>query len=541
MNTIGRPFNRTDWLKKLPWLERVQALKTAIWQKRPILGAIMQRHGNDTLYDYSRDFLDVNKSPRLDERKNEVISVAEDLITKRLGAQVAKKVSAQLTKYPLVSTIDHHSPIQHPFWVNTNIISALPYQEHNDPILQNLVVFSFSGVSLNNESGFPRGVMFHGGNGGDGAAIRVPLLPDKMKMSTVYSSRGYTRDDITRAQTNIDKKVREGVLLKDRAEHIKKLVGDYFGHAADKFADLNSQITYLNYFLWPKLFHPDRKTGAGQASVPNLIYLEIETLVKEILLRHHLRNPNSLIYKILFNPKFESILKRNFNNIPGAFSFEHDWGTFFFWAVDNKQHRVRMFLNDRVLHSLYRNHEVDMEPEQVCAALEKGEIFPSMLMCYLTISLYYGFKCLGGFCQVNDLTKTKEAWMEVLKEIGEDAEVMAVAPVQTKELGGDGMALSYLADQAGEITPATGFDMILESPDTTMEHYIDLSRRVTLSEVMMPMLPEMYTVLYSHDDREPALLEINQRDLTVEAKLKEKLDLTAPAEQATVPTKEHAL
>jgi len=34
----------------------IDALKDAIWSRRPILGQIMREHGNKTLYEYSSEF-----------------------------------------------------------------------------------------------------------------------------------------------------------------------------------------------------------------------------------------------------------------------------------------------------------------------------------------------------------------------------------------------------------------------------------------------------------------------------------------------------
>ena len=153
----------------------LSAFKTAIWSRRPVLGEIMTKHGGKTLYRYSQDFFDVNKSPLLDDRKPELIETARELIEKRLGKEVADKVAVQLKKMPLVSTADHHAPIDNPFWVNANIISAIPYFENKDPDIQYLVVFSFASVSVNNSSGYPRGIEFHGGASGSGNFIKLPI------------------------------------------------------------------------------------------------------------------------------------------------------------------------------------------------------------------------------------------------------------------------------------------------------------------------------------------------------------------------------
>ncbi len=147
-----------------------------------------------------------------------------------------------------------------------------------------------------------------------------------------------------------------------------------------------------------------------------------------------------------------------------------------------------------------------------------------MLLSYLTVSLYYGIKCLGGFCQVHDLTVGKEAWRTFLLEIGETAEAEAVVPVQTKELGGDGLVLSYIRTASKSLVPAMGFDMLLDDGDTSFDRYVRLSKKFTLKEMMDPMLPEMYTVLYPEPERDPALMQTTPEDIMKATKLKDHLE-----------------
>ncbi|MFH1236584.1 MAG: hypothetical protein V1685_06675, partial [Parcubacteria group bacterium] len=426
---------------------------------------------------------------------------------------VAAGVAKQLKKFALVSTADHHGPIDHPFFVNANIISALPYRELNDVDLRYLIVFSFASVSANNSSAYPRGILFHGDNGGEKELLRLPLLPDKIKMGVVYASRGYTRDDISNAIREIRKKRSRGLLTNERTEAISTLIETHFG-ASDilGFSELAPQITKINYRLWPLLFHPHRSlpwsptASAVDANVPNLVYLEIETIVKELLMRKHLQSPESLIYRLLFSPEYRTRASTYFNNIPGAFSTDHDWGTFFFWGLNDKLHRKRLLLERDTLVNHDAGLQVPFTPLAIEEALKTKRIFPSMLLCYLMVSQYYGIKCLGGFSQVNDLTMTKNAWQRLLRDVGEDSEADAVESTQTKELGGDGIVLSYLAESGGGLAPATGIDMILENVDTRFDEYVSLSHKVTLEELMQPMLPEMYSVLYSAAQRDPRLM-----------------------------------
>lgn len=514
-------------LPKRSLLDCLDVLRTAIWKRRPILGEIKQKHGWKTLHRYSQDFLDVNASPVLDTRKGELIAVAKELLTERLGEKVAEEVANQLQRCALVSTTDHHSIMWHPFWVNANIISAIPYTGKTEEELKYLVVFSFAGVSLNNASGYPRGIAFHGGINGSGNVVKLPILPDKLKMSTVYATRAFTREDLDRAQGSLQKKMKSGEVVSERGAGVSALVEQYLG-AEDvlKGKDLSSQITTINYRLWPKLFHASKTAQKEMTektrNIPDLIYLEIETLVRELLLRHHL-NTESMLGKLLFNAEWRKLALEHFDGIHGAFHKDSASGTYFFWGVDASGHRVRLHIEGEELISHDGVIRVALTPEALRDALVARTIFPSMLLSYLMVSLYYGFKCLGGFCQVHDLTMTKKAWQTILNRLGETAETMAVEPVQTKELGGDGMVLSYFETKQGNLIPATGIDMALDDIDTSFGSFVDLSRKLVLDEAMQPMLPEMYTVLYTQDERDPMLATIKPERIMEATGLQEKL------------------
>ncbi len=249
--------------------------------------------------------------------------------------------------------------------------------------------------------------------------------------------------------------------------------------------------------MWPQLFHPPVE------KTPGLVYLEIETLVTDVLIKHHLNDPSSLLYKVLFDEKYRPLLEKYFNNIPGAFSIEKQWGTYLFWALDDKNHRVRLSYEDGKIVSGFRTCLFNLNPEEIKKALLEKKIFPSMILCYLVVSLYYGMKCLGGFCQVSDLTKTKKAWQEFLIEAGEPEEAAALEPVQTKELGGDGMVLAYLNNAQGHIFPATGVDMIMQKEPTNFDSYVHLAKSVSFRELMDPLILEIYGVLFASEERNP--------------------------------------
>lgn len=508
-----------------PLLER---LKGAIWARRPILGEIIIRRGEKSLCSYTQDFFDVNPSPVLDNRKSELIEIVYELAKERLGRSVARGIKNQLAKLPLVSTADHHGPITHPFFVNSNIISALPYFENADSDIKYLIDFSFASISANNSS-FPRGICFHGGEEGTEKFIRIPVIPDKLKMSVVYGLRSINSEDVNKAITEITKKERSKEIINGRGEMVKKFIKSVFGNEEIlESKDFCTQITKINYAMWPKFFH--LKNGHEEKflkrikqkirrrkNMPELIYLEIEGIVKELLIKHHLANTQSLIHRFLFHPDSQRLVFKYFDNLPGAFSLESGWGTYMFWGMDKKSRRVKLALNKGELHSADGEIRIKWDEENLKKALEDKKIFPNMAFCYLIIALYYGIKCLGGFSQVNDLTLTKDAWKKYLVAIGEFTEAEALNPVQTKELGGDGMIITYLKNPDGTLVPATGIDMILEKTNTSYKKYVELSKILNVKNTMAPMLPEIYNVLYNSYERDPHLSQITP-DQIVNAK-----------------------
>jgi len=511
--SASQPHSQLNSEDKAHILRLLERLKGNIWARRPILGEIMARRGTKTLYDYAKDFFDINPTPRLDKRKKELIDMVGTLLSPILGQEIADGVKKQLTINPLVSTTDHHGPIDHPFFVNSNIISGIPYYETQNPDLKYLVVLSFASVSVNNSSAFPRGILFHGGENGEGPLIRLPILPDKVKMGVVHGMRSFTKEDLEKAKIQLAKKEKSGEVVEGRGAKIRAVLDNYFGtpDVLDE-PDLSSQITKINFDMWPKFFHEAdfSNTNKSKGKIPDLVYVEIETLVKELLLKHHLKNKKSLIYDVLFDPDSSDEIYRLFDRIPGAFSLKDNWGTYMFWGVDEKLHRVGLFYEEATnrLESDDKKFSYEWSPEGISAALRDRKIFPSMMMCYLLVSLYYGMKCLGGFCQVNDLTLMKDAWRKYLKEFGKHREKKALLHLQTKELGGDGMVLSYLKTSSKNLIPATGIDMLLSNTDTSYEKYIELSKKMTLSETMKSMLPEMYTVLYPIFEREEKLVAL---------------------------------
>lgn len=504
--------------------DQIEEIRKALWAKRPIMGEILDTHGNESLYKYSQDFLNVNPTPYLDKRKEELYTVVNDLLKVRLGETVANNVCEQLRYKPLISTADHHGVIDNPYWVNSNIIDTLPIPESGDTKLKHSIVFSFASISVNNASAYPRGILFHGGMPDKEEMIRLPFLPDRNKMSVVYNMRGYTKEDIEKAKQQLTQKVKSQEVTAERAEKIKNII-ETFCETEEilNTPTLVEQITKINYRLWPHLFHGTNGTSEASDFKVDLVYLEIETIVTELLLKRHLSDSSSLIYRLLFEEKFQKAGAEYFNNLAGSFSTDGNWGTHFFWAVDEKLYRVGLQFDGKNIFSVEQNISIPFTPEGITQALREKKIFPNMFLCYLMIAFYYGMKCTGGFSQVNDLTMLKIHWQKMLRELGENEEADAIEPVQTKDLNAGGVVLAYNETESGKLYASTGIDMILDPRDTRFEHFIEFSKRATLFELMVVMFPTTYSVLYSAPERNETLASLSPAEILKETGVETKL------------------
>jgi hypothetical protein len=65
--------------------------------------------------------------------------------------------------------------------------------------------------------------------------------------------------------------------------------------------------------------------------------------------------------------------------------------------------------------------------------------------------------------------------------------------------------------------------MALKKSDTTFAKYVARSKELTMSEIMQPMIPEMYTVLYPIQDRKPEYSAVTPEKILRKTSLLQKL------------------
>lgn len=451
-------------------------MREKIYAKQPVFAQVMREHGQETLYTYVQRLFESRPS-FCGERRARAIDVIHNLVAERLGSELAGEVRTQLTEFPILSTTDHHSWLQDPFWVNANLLQAFGIQASHNPSLKHCVVLSFSSISLNNRDGYPRGMVVHDSSGQK--LLHPALFPNQLKHQCVYAAPAASARDIEHWLHNVHTLTKQNMLQRHQAESLEQLVVSSFDETVLGTDSLAEQITVFNARQWQRLFDTSSE----------LVYIEIETVVRELLLQEF-ENPDALLTRIFFDSTLHARMAQVCAGARGGFALDGSSGSYFFWGINSTYERVPIFVESGVLRSRDGSIRVSWSAEAITEALTAKRIMPGMMLCYMVMALYYGFTCLGGFCQIQDLTVIKEMWLRVMVETGELVAMRAAESIYTAAFIGD-VALPRLPSGR----PATAWDMLIGSMPRDLEWYASMARAVTLEKAIEPMLPDMYSVV----------------------------------------------
>jgi len=497
--------------------KQFQLLKERVLEKRPILSSMLHKQGDKRLCDYATGYFDVNLNGPIIERQNEFLTVVKRRITELLDEKTAEEVVNQLKKYYLISTCDHHGPVTHPFFLNSNLITSLAGAKLPDHPVKYTLAMSTSNVYMNNSS-FPRGLLFHSW-GKDGLQLHRPAFFSKQsRTSVVWNYRSYVEQDVTDIDEDLAKEEQRGTLSQEVGKKVRDLVKEIYGNekvlGAKNFCD---QVTETNTPLWNKFFQ------GNEGIVPQLIYLEQKGVVRDVLLDYHMEQ-KTLLHQIIFNPEYAFYLRNYFHGIQGAFTDTGERGTYLFWAFpDGDSRRVALQYEQGVLKTADGSWSVELTPNAIADALRENKIIPGLLLSYFILSMYYGLKCIGGFNQINYLTQIKNGFIKMCADIGDYVSVELCARVQTKELS-DGLTIAFLRDPTGAVKPAMGLDLYLYGNENTYNTLQKVMESVTLEQALDPILPEIYRTTYTEETGEPELFAITNADIMQFTGLDKKIE-----------------
>lgn len=135
-----------------------------------------------------------------------------------------------------------------------------------------------------------------------------------------------------------------------------------------------------------------------------------------------------------------------------------------------------------------------------------------MNLIFMVLSMYYGIKLLGGFCQVNTLTYTRDKFITMLEELGETDANDIYRRIQTKELNED-LSITFLGTANGGMTLANGLDVAMFSNEETFPAIVERAKTLKLSDALDIMMPDFYRVVVGGPDREDDLMTVTSDEI----------------------------
>ena len=491
-----------------PTLDDILRLQEAVFATRPALREIVAKRGTKTLYEYASEYPDVNLNPLILARQDQFIVSFRQVVARVLNTKIADEAAVQLKKYYFVSTADHHGPICHPFFLNSHLVSSITCAEVNQNDWKYNIALSCANVSFSNSS-FPRGLLFHTEAEDKIKMHQLGFFPNtsEVRQARVFNYRPYGQEEIEKVKKRLAEIGRTENLAPSSTQVFTELLDEVYAAPEVLSAPgFSEQITKTNFALWRKMF--SKLNGGGR----DLLYIELEAVVAKLLLDFHL-DADTTLHRLLFNPDYVASFIKYFDNIEAGFSTTAGWGTYLFWALPaDAKYCKKMRYENGSLVADDNSYRVALNPEDLRAALLKKEIFPSSQFSLIVLSLYYGLKCLGGFCQVNYLTKMKDAYLALLQDHGETESYEAAERVQTKELGED-LSIAFVEGKRNNHDLATTLDIIAYAKSNAWENLVDEAKNLTLGEALLLMMPEFYHIMYPEIKRDPELARITAEDI----------------------------
>ncbi len=467
-------------------MDKIESLKKAVFSKRPVLEQIFREHGNENLLEYKKNYKN-NETAVNQQEKNELINEIRIYAESLYGPDISESVAKQLDKYYYVSTTDHHGPISHPFFVHADILGSL--KTHDEPMHNNFIVLACGNVSLNNSSQ-PKKILFHA----NGRMENINFFPSRYNKYPVLSMRALDKNDLASINAGIENKywarpkIKNGLLA-----FMNKF---YASDRILKLKDYSQQMSAANFEIWKNIF-PDKQLN-------NLIYLQLETLTINLLRKHHIHKKTN-VHEFIFNPEILDQIEILADKIPGAFSKQENKGTFLFWYLpENGRTRTPLMRKGNELISKDGSYRMRLTPEDVEKAAANNTLIPSNMLSMAILSCYYEIKCLGGFSQSSYLASIQKIWDQIFMHSRHRI-------TRTDSLCGD-FAIGALCTQ-NEMAAATALDFILYADGQSYDNFIKTAGKITLEESMLPMMPELYKILYTENERIAELAEIKASDI----------------------------
>ena len=449
----------------------VDRLQSAVFQQRPTLSRLFEQHGDLSIQNYIAGWK-VSEQPISEIFLQSLRAEAETLY----GAATAAAITAQLSTLPLVSTIDHHGILNHPFFLNANLLYSLW------PKSARLVVLATAGISLNNSS-WPAALT---ATNQGGQLKHYSFFPDRYKTRTALLAPGITAQDARNFCTKI---IHDETLGNAEKQALLQLESSCVQPVLSQ-GEFVRQASVASSLLWRQLF-----PQAGE-----IAYLPLEPVISRMLVLE-LAVAGSLFSELLFGENALADWHTYFFGLKGAFG-SGGYGSFLFWGLDNQGRRVRLqYAND---HLVGNDFTVAFERVAILEALEQKKIYPTSLLCFLAL-LSANVTCLGGFNQINWLTDIREKFASWLLKIHQADLASRVSALPTDNYAE--MNLAFLPWGNG-LVRASAADIVASGLQQPHARYRALAHELTVGESIQTLLPEMYRIIIPERERQADLASL---------------------------------
>lgn len=486
--------------------KRIDQLAEEVFRVRPVLGKTYHKAKDLSLLEFTQKQYDLLDSVVPKELQEEVISAISEYAGKILGKSVEDSVKEQLREDYFVITADHHGPITHPDFVNSNLLNSFALQNSLSTTRKNLIILSVANVSFDNFS-FPRGHLFHSHVNNEVVMNKLPFFGYKIHSYSVFNFPAYTEEILKQMKRRLDTWVGQQVIDRNKKTFLSNFIDDIYGReAALSQKNFSEQMTETNYYLWNKLFEKE-------VSNPNLLYLEIESVVTELLIRFHISG-DSIVNKLIFDDRYHRSMLRHFDGITAAFTTRDNSGTFLFWATPKDQkYRLSLWKKGNSLVSHDGSYSIELTPEAIGRALREREIIPSTLLSFILLSFYYGLVLVGGGGQTTYLTKMKDAYVQILNDVGDGESISKVTNIPTDMLSFPYPSIAFLKGAKDNTIPSTMLDLFLFKDEDQLNKIRKMAEAITFGQGLLREMPGLYRMLVPEEEQNRNLLSLTVEEI----------------------------
>jgi len=497
-------------------LSTAEAYLEATCLNSSIINHTINEYGDVTLKEYLKE-LQPNRHGSY-QKRDDLIGIVYRYTQEILGDAIASRTASDLSENPIVLTANHHGIdyFSHSFQGSLLCSMAKNLQATNS--LNTVPVFSCANIPLDNAT-YPQGMLFYLVKPDQLGAMpkKLPVFPNRLRRQLVSSAPSFDKDMINRAKKRLTKMVGDGQIssiLKDTTDTI--LSEDYCNPYVMDQASYSKQSVLLNNLIWKRLFRNENHRS-------EVVPLELEKIVEKIL-RFDLKNRNSLIWKIMFEPTLRKTVLDELDNAGACWNLSrlkkrmhmsqlndsdkkkvNSCGTLFFWGINDVGRRVPLHLVSSGDQNAFfigiddhnNSWQLAYTPEAILTALNEGRLLPSLFTCFIVLSFARGVKCIGSYFQSEYLPNMKKGLVNALRQVPEYDEIASYVEKVDSNFYLSGMLAVMTLIEGDKLVPAGPLEIISKGGITADDIEKILSIKVrdahlaSLLETLPDFVPSM--------------------------------------------------